>query len=50
MMPVPIATRLLAPAPVATASGVTPAIKASEVMMIGRKRVWAARRAARVRE
>ena len=39
IMPVPIATRLLAPAPVATASGVTPAINASEVMMIGRRRV-----------
>lgn len=47
IMPVPIATRLLAPAPVAIASGVTPAINASEVMIIGRRRVWALRRAAR---
>ena len=39
IIPVPIATRLLAPAPVAIASGVTPAINASEVMMIGRRRV-----------
>ena len=50
MMPVPIATRLLAPAPVAMASGSTPAINASEVMTIGRRRVCAARIAARESE
>ncbi|GBP03586.1 hypothetical protein EVAR_101261_1 [Eumeta japonica] len=42
MIPVPMAMRLLAPAPVATASGITPAIKASEVIIIGRRRVRAA--------
>ncbi len=50
IMPVPMATRLFAPAPVATASGITPAINASEVIMIGRRRVRAARRAARAKE
>ncbi|MNF05975.1 hypothetical protein D3C80_2058300 [compost metagenome] len=48
-MPVPMAMRLFAPAPVATASGSTPAIKASEVIRIGRKRVRAAESAAAVR-
>lgn len=42
MMPVPIATQLLAPAPEATASGNTPAMKANEVMRIGLKRSEAA--------
>ncbi len=50
IMPVPMAMRLFAPAPVAIASGITPAINASEVMMIGRKRVCAARNAARLKE
>ena len=36
--PVPIARWLAEPAPVEIASGSTPSMKASEVMMIGRKR------------
>lgn len=46
IMPVPMAMRLLAPAPVESASGITPAIKAIEVIRIGRKRVLAAEIAA----
>ena len=38
IMPVPIECRLAAPAPVLTASGRTPSINASEVIIIGRKR------------
>ena len=38
MMPVPIEWRALAPAPVAIAMGTVPKMKASEVMMIGRRR------------
>ena len=38
IIPVPIEGRLAAPAPVLMASGRTPSMKASEVMMIGRKR------------
>src|SRR6185295_7668324 len=37
-MPVPIDTRLLAPAPVDTASGITPATNARDVITIGRSR------------
>ena len=40
--PVPMARWLAAPAPLAMASGSTPSVKASEVMMIGRKRRCAA--------
>ena len=40
--PVPIERRAAAPAPVDTISGITPSTKASEVMMIGRKRRRAA--------
>jgi hypothetical protein len=43
---VPIATRLLAPAPVAMASGRTPKMKAKLVIRIGRKRIRAASTAA----
>src|SRR6185369_12285016 len=47
--PVPIARWLAEPAPVATASGSTPRMKAIEVMMIGRKRRWQAANAASTR-
>ncbi|MNW02310.1 hypothetical protein D3C71_1980750 [compost metagenome] len=40
--PVPIARWLAELAPEASTSGTTPRPKASEVMMIGRKRRWAA--------
>ena len=40
--PVPIEWRLAAPAPLLRASGRTPKMKASEVMMMGRKRRRAA--------
>ncbi len=40
--PVPIALRLLAPAPELITSGSTPRIKASEVIRIGRRRRRAA--------
>ena len=43
---VPIAMRLLAPAPVERASGRTPKMKLKLVMMIGRKRMRAASSAA----
>lgn len=46
MMPVPIAMRLFAPAPVDNASGKTPAINAIDVIRIGRNRVFAAEIAA----
>ncbi len=46
MTPVPMARRLLAPAPVAMASGTQPRMKASEVMTIGRSRSRAASMAA----
>ena len=39
MIPVPMEWRELAPTPMATASGSTPRTKASEVMMIGRRRI-----------
>ena len=41
MTPVPMAVRPPAPAPVAIASGITPRMKASEVIRIGRRR-WRA--------
>ena len=44
--PVPIEWRLAAPAPVDTASGITPSMKHNEVMTIGRKRSRAASNAA----
>ena len=44
--PVPIEWRLAEPAPVQIASGSTPRMKASDVMMIGRKRSRAASMAA----
>jgi hypothetical protein len=44
--PVPIDWRAAAPAPLALTSGKTPSTKASEVMMIGRKRRRAASSAA----
>ena len=40
--PVPTAMRLAAPAPLAITSGTMPRMKASEVMMIGRRRNLAA--------
>ncbi len=46
--PVPMAFWAPAPAPVATASGSTPKPKASEVMMIGRKRSLAPSRVASI--
>src|SRR5256885_312578 len=45
---VPIATRLLAPAPVAIASGSTPKMKAKLVIRIGRRRMRAASSAASI--
>ena len=46
MTPVPIARRLLAPAPVAIASGTQPKPNASDVITIARRRVFAAASAA----
>ena len=46
MMPVPIEWRAFAPAPTARASGRQPTAKASEVMMIGRRRCSPASRVA----
>ena len=46
IMPVPMAWRLPAPAPVEMASGKTPKVNASEVITIGRKRSLAALTAA----
>ena len=40
--PVPMARWLDEPAPVDTTNGSTPRMKATEVMMIGRKRKWQA--------
>ena len=48
--PVPTAIRLAAPAPLASTSGTMPIVKASEVMMIGRRRKRAAALTASMRE
>ncbi len=43
---IPIERRALAPAPVAKTNGMTPIMKANDVISIGRKRVFAPRTAA----